>query len=44
MTVNLEFLKENVKGSDRDVSTLVLRVFLSRTFIITIIIIIIKFI
>ena len=30
--VNLKFLKEKVKGKDRDVSTVVLRVFLSRTF------------
>ena len=32
MRVNLKFLKEKVKGSDRDVSTVVWRVFLSRTF------------
>ena len=30
--VNLKLLKEKVKGSDRDVSTVVLCVFLSRTF------------
>ena len=35
MSVNLKFLKEKMKGSDRDVSTdgtVVLRVYLSRTF------------
>ena len=32
ISVNLKFLKEKVKGSDRDISTVVLRVFFSRTF------------
>ena len=32
MGVNLNFFKEKVKGRDRDVSTVVLRVFLSRIF------------
>ena len=32
MGVNLKFLKEKVKGSDRDVSTVALRVFWFRIF------------
>ena len=32
MGVNLKFLRIKVKGSDRDVSTVVLRVFLFRIF------------
>ena len=32
MGVNLKFLQKKVKGSDRNVSTVVLRAFLSQTF------------